>query len=129
MKGWKTRSFREKRFFHHRTLGTAERGPLAALYSYGEKDYYLGGSVVWQAFRVVYRMAKRPFLFGGLALGAGFISAAVRRVSRPVSSELMAFHRREQMRKLKAILLTVARFEKIDSFSVLREGSPSKGRG
>jgi len=31
MKGWTTRSFREKRFFHHRALGTAERGPLAAL--------------------------------------------------------------------------------------------------
>src|SRR5271169_411719 len=26
MKGWKTRSFREKAFFHHRSLGTAERG-------------------------------------------------------------------------------------------------------
>ena len=44
MMGWKTRSYREKSFFHHRTLGTAERGRYASLFSYGEKDYYLGGS-------------------------------------------------------------------------------------
>ena len=129
MKGWKTRSFREKRFFHHRTLGTAERGPLSALYSYGEKDYYLGNSVVWEGFRVLYRMAKRPFLFGGLALGAGFTSAAVRRVSRPVSKELMQFHRREQMKKLKAILSTLARLKRVDSFSVLKEQTPSGSKG
>ena len=30
MMGWTTRSFREKSFFHYRTLGTAERGLLAS---------------------------------------------------------------------------------------------------
>ena len=40
MKGWKTRSFREKSFFHHRHLGTAERSVFAAAFSYGEKDYF-----------------------------------------------------------------------------------------
>jgi glycosyltransferase involved in cell wall biosynthesis len=119
MKGWETRSFREKRFFHHRTLGTAERGHLAALYSYGEKDYYLGGSPLWEISRVAYRIGKRPRVLGGLALGAGFLSAAIRRMKRPVSKELMRFHRREQMKKLKAIVKTLARLKKVDNFSVL----------
>ena len=44
MRGWKTRSYREKWFFHHRSLGTAERSGLASGFSYGEKDYYLGGA-------------------------------------------------------------------------------------
>ena len=47
MKGWRTRSFREKAFFHHRTLGTAERGRLRSLFSYGQEDYYLGGHPLW----------------------------------------------------------------------------------
>src|SRR5215475_3703478 len=38
MKGWRVRSFSEKRFHHYRTLGTAQKGPLRALFSYGEKD-------------------------------------------------------------------------------------------
>ncbi|HEY4270918.1 MAG TPA: glycosyltransferase family 2 protein [Candidatus Udaeobacter sp.] len=123
MKGWKVRSFSEKRFHHYRTLGTAGRGPLRALLSYGEKDYYLGGSPVWQLFRVVYRMGKKPVLLGGLALLSGYVWAAVRRVRRAVSPELMRFHRHEQMKKLKGIFRTLLRFEKVNSF----RPTPSKG--
>src|SRR5882762_9205248 len=60
MKGWRTRSFPEKRFHHYRTLGTAGRSSVAASFSYGEKDYYLGGSPLWQLFRVAYRTMKHP---------------------------------------------------------------------
>ena len=49
MRGWTVTAFPEKRFHHHRSMGTAERGEVSALFSYGEKDYYLGGSPVWQA--------------------------------------------------------------------------------
>jgi glycosyltransferase involved in cell wall biosynthesis len=120
MKGWKVRAFPDKRFHHHRSLGTAERGQLEALFSYGEKDYYLGGSPVWQLFRVTYRMAKKPLIFGGLALGLGYGWAALRRVKRPVSPELMRFHRREQMQKLKSIICNLSRLKKVDSFTSSR---------
>src|ERR1700677_2738304 len=116
MMGWKTRSFRDKSFFHHRRLGTAERGRLASSFSYGEKDYYLGGHPLWEMFRVAYRMTKRPYLVDGIALGAGYLWALVRRVKRPVSDELMRFHRKEQMQKLKTILTSLITFKRIDSF-------------
>jgi glycosyltransferase involved in cell wall biosynthesis len=118
MKGWTVKSFGEKRFHHHRTMGTAEKGALSALFSYGEKDYYLGGSPLWQLFRVAYRSTKKPFLTGGLALLLGYCSAALRRMERPVSPALMRFHRREQMKKLKAVFSTLLRFKKVDNFSV-----------
>jgi glycosyltransferase involved in cell wall biosynthesis len=118
MKGWTVKSFPEKRFHHHRTMGTAEKGALSALFSYGEKDYYLGGSPVWQLFRVSYRMTKKPILTGGLALLLGYGSAALRRMERPVSADLMRFHRREQMKKLKSVFRSLLRLKKIDSFSV-----------
>jgi len=121
MKGWKTRSFREKSFFHHRHLGTAERSAFAAAFSYGEKDYYLGGHPVWELFRVTYRMVKPPYIVEGFALGLGYGWAAVRRAKRPISKELMAFHRREQMRKLRAILKSAITFKPIDKFKLLSE--------
>lgn len=120
MIGWNTESFREKSFFHHRRLGTAGRGVLASLFSYGQKDYYLGGHPVWELFRVAYRGTKQPVIVGGLALGLGYCWASLRRVPRPVSRELMAFHRREQMAKLYALLKSLMRFRRIDSFSVGR---------
>jgi glycosyltransferase involved in cell wall biosynthesis len=121
MTGWKTRSFREKSFFHYRHLGTAERSAFAAAFSYGEKDYYLGGHPVWELFRVTYRMIKPPYVVEGLALGLGYGWAALRRLPRPISNELMRFHRREQMRKLKVILKLAVTFKPIDKFKLLSE--------
>ena len=121
MKGWKTRSFKEKLFFHHRPLGTAGRSVLAASFSYGQKDYFLGGHPLWELFRVSYRMTKRPYIVDGLALGLGYGLAALRRLERPVSKDLMGFHRREQMRKLKAILRLLLTFKPVDKFTLLSE--------
>ncbi len=121
MKGWKTRSFPEKRFHHYRMLGTAGRSSVGATFSYGKKDYCLGGSPLWQLFRVVYRMTKQPI--DGLALLSGYCWAALRRIERPVSRELMRFHRREQTNKLRAIFRSLLRFKKIDNFSLLTERS------
>lgn len=106
MIGWNTRSFREKSFFHHRSSGTAQHGLLAAAFFTGEKDYYLGGHPVWEIFRVFYRMTKKPLLLGGIVLGFGYSYALLRRIDRPVSDELMRFHRKEQLLKLKTILMS-----------------------
>lgn len=119
MIGWKTRSYREKPFIHNRHLGTAGQSVLAAFFSYGEKDYYLGGSPIWQFFRVIYRIAQRPYVVDGLALGLGYGWAMVRRIRRPISKELMQFHRHEQMRKLTAIVKSVLAFRRIDKFDLL----------
>jgi len=118
MKGWTTRSFREKYFFHYRSLGTAERSLLASAFSYGEKDYYLGNHPLWEAFRIAYRALKRPFVLGSIALLSGYLWALVRRIDRAVSDELMRFHRQEQMKKLSGILKSVVRLKKIDNFEV-----------
>lgn len=126
MQGWKTQSFKEKSFLHHRTLGTAERGALAAMFSYGEKDYYLGGHPVWQLFRVAYRMTKKPVVGGGLALLAGYSWSCLRRMPRPVSKELMRFHRREQLAKLSRILRSVLRLKSVDNFHLAGEGPTSR---
>jgi glycosyltransferase involved in cell wall biosynthesis len=118
MMGWTTRSFREKSFFHYRSLGTAERSLLTSAFSYGEKDYYLGGHPLWEMFRVVYRAVKKPYLVGAIALYSGYLSAFLRQMKRPVSDELMRFHRKEQMLKLKTIFRSMLGFKRIDNFEV-----------
>jgi len=118
MQGWKTQSFREKWFFHHRHLGTAEQGPLGSSFSYGKKDYFMGGHPVWELFRVAYRMTKKPYLIGGGALGLGYVWAFLSWTPRAVSKEFIKFHRREQMMRLKSIVKSMRKFKKFDSFRV-----------
>jgi poly-beta-1,6-N-acetyl-D-glucosamine synthase len=101
MKGWKTRTFPEKVSMHHRAMGTAQQGMLMARFKNGGKDYAIGNHPAWELFRAVYQMTKRPFIIGGLMIVSGYGWAAVRRAERPVSPELVAFQRREQMQRLK----------------------------
>ena len=62
-------------------------------------------------------MTKRPYLVNGMALGLGYLCAFARRVERPVSAELMRFHRKEQMRKLRSILGSLLRLKRVDNFN------------
>lgn len=101
MKGWKTRTFPEKTYRHHRDMGTAVQGRLMARFKSGALDYALGGHPVWELCRTLYQMTKPPYVFGGVALLAGYVSAWARRIDRPVAPELVQFRRREQMIRLK----------------------------
>jgi poly-beta-1,6-N-acetyl-D-glucosamine synthase len=104
MKGWKTRTFVERVCHHHRPMGTASAGKLRANFLLGKQDYYLGGHPLWQLFRACYQMGRRPYLLGGLCLLAGYSWALTKRVPRPVSAELIRFHQREQMQRLRQSL-------------------------
>jgi poly-beta-1,6-N-acetyl-D-glucosamine synthase len=109
MKGWKTRTFVEKVCLHHRELGTAVGGGLGERYRQGVKDYAFGGHPVWELFRFVYQMTRPPILLGGLALGAGYFWAMIRRMERPISSEMAAFRKQEQLQRLKKFLFQIDR--------------------
>jgi glycosyltransferase involved in cell wall biosynthesis len=105
MKGWKTRTFTEKSCLHHRRMGTAQGGALSARFRLGVKDYAIGNHPLWEAFRSVYQMTRRPLLLGGIALGSGYVWAGLHRNERPVPRALTAFHRREQMQRLRRFFL------------------------
>jgi biofilm PGA synthesis N-glycosyltransferase PgaC len=100
MKGWKTRTFTEKTCFHHRAMGTAGRNMLRAQFKLGMKDYLIGNHPIWEFFRTARQMSMAPLFVGGLAIGAGYLWAFLRQMPRPVPSDLIAFHRREQMQRL-----------------------------
>jgi GT2 family glycosyltransferase len=104
MKGWKTRTFTERVCLHHRELGAAQHGALAARFRDGVLDYLLGSHPLWELLRTSYQITRRPRVVGGLTLLAGYASAMARRLERPVSSELVAFRRQEQRQRMRALL-------------------------
>lgn len=105
MKGWQTRTFTEKVCHHHRAMGTGNAGSMGVWFRHGKKDYFLGGHPVWQFFRMFYQMKNRPFVVGGLLLMLGYAWAGLSGTERPIPQDLMAFHRKEQMERLKRFLL------------------------
>lgn len=104
MKGWGTRTFTEKSCLHHRTMGTAGRSLLKSRFKLGMKDYSIGNHPMWEFFRTARQMTLPPVITGGLALAAGYLWGVVRQVPRPLSPDLIAFHRREQMQRLSRFI-------------------------
>jgi hypothetical protein len=104
MKGWETRSFLDKRFFHHRIMGATEVGVWRGIFNYGRKDYYLGNHPLWEFFRVGYQLTRRPLLAKGLLLAIGYIWEFLTSKERPIPKDLTLFHQREELQRLKSIL-------------------------
>jgi glycosyltransferase involved in cell wall biosynthesis len=104
MQGWQTRTFTEKVCHHHRKLGTGNTRSALVPFHYGRKAYYVGGHPLWALLRGLFQMRNRPWIVGGVLFQAGFFWAMLTRVPRVVTPDLMRFHRREQMSRLRAIL-------------------------
>lgn len=103
-KGWKTRTFTEKISLHQRVIGTAEKGPIHSRFILGKRDWAIGNHPLWELFRGLYQMTKRPYVLRGMAIITGYVWAALRGVERPVPRELRAFRRKEEMQQLARFL-------------------------
>jgi poly-beta-1,6-N-acetyl-D-glucosamine synthase len=104
MKGWETRSFTEKVSLHHKKTQSGKHSSLRNTFKSGYHDYLMGSHPVWQVFRSLYQMKKSPALLGGSALLTGFFWAMITFAQRPLSRDLVAFRRTEQMHRLKRFL-------------------------
>ena len=100
MEGWKTRTFTDKFCLHHRQMGTAERGAIAARFRYGVKDYVFGNHPLWEICRAGYQMSRKPYIVGGVALVTGYLWAMSRGLERSLSPKAVRFLRREQLHRL-----------------------------
>jgi poly-beta-1,6-N-acetyl-D-glucosamine synthase len=103
-KGWETRTYLEKKFLHLKQMWGGSGPHITSFIRTGKRDYNLGGHPLWQVFRSVYQMRNKPFIIGGVLILTGYLWQLVRNVERPVSPELIAFLRKEQMQRLKGLL-------------------------
>jgi len=102
MKGWETRSFLEKACMHHRQMGSAMSKGYGSVFKTGMQDYTHGIDPVWQTFRCMYQMTRRPILISGSYCLAGYLWAMATRMERPVSAEFMQFRKIEHRRRLRS---------------------------
>jgi hypothetical protein len=110
MKGWTTETFVEKFCVHHRAMGTAEQGVVAATFKSGYGDYRMGVDPFWQLFRSIYQMSRKPMFLGGALLLAGYTWAMLTSAKKPVSGEFVRFRRAEQKRWLRGYFKTAMLF-------------------
>lgn len=109
MLGWITRTFVERTCVHHRTMGTADRSPVKARFRHGQEDYFVGNHPLWEIGRSLVQMKNQPLILGGLCLLSGYTYAWLSGKANPIPAELRSFHRREQMDRMRKLLLLIGR--------------------
>jgi glycosyltransferase involved in cell wall biosynthesis len=99
MLGFKSRSFRHIRAYHHRPQGAAGgnlKGHLAA----GRAAYNVGYHPLFMLTRAAKRGLQWPPVIGGVYLLAGYLEGYLRRHKKIASPDLVKFIRKQQIRRL-----------------------------
>jgi len=116
MKGWKTKTFEEKYFFHHRPMNTAENKMAKAYFLIGARDRLIGNHPLWQISRFAYQSFQRPYFMKGFCLYLGYLWAAMYKTDETVTDDVKSFRKGEQLTRLS------------NAFPLLLKGNRSRGR-
>lgn len=100
MKGWHTETFMDKICVHHRPMGTAKYSIIKSNFRDGYYDYPMGVHPIWEIFRTVYNITRKPIIIAGVTHMAGYFWAMLNRVPKLVSDEFIRYRRKEQMKWL-----------------------------
>jgi glycosyltransferase involved in cell wall biosynthesis len=104
MRGWKVRCFPEIKAFHHDMPGNSIQEKVPICFRMGQMDYIMGGLFIFELGRSIIRMLRKPYLFAGGAMLAGFCWAAIVKKPLQIPSEISDYLQIEQRIKMKMVL-------------------------
>lgn len=90
----------EIRFIHLRPMGSSQKGILTGRMRHGYGQYYMGSSFIYFAATAIYRMARPPYIIGGLAMGWGYLKSSLSGAEQQEDKKLISFIKRYQRRAL-----------------------------
>lgn len=99
MTGWRARSAAGEKLWveHLRPMGSSDAGVVKGRIRWGWGQYSMGTGVLWILASSAFRMLKRPFVIGGLAIAVGYLGAVLDRAPRledpPFRAYLRRYHR------------------------------------
>jgi len=99
MLGWKTRSFEDLRLIHHRLTGAAD-GLLRDRVKFGQVCYTCGYHPLFLLARCVYRLGRKPYVIGSLAMLYGFLKGHCTHAPHVSDRRLIRYVRAQQLRRL-----------------------------
>jgi len=102
MKGWIACSWDdpEIRFIHLRAMGSSHKSIITGRMRHGFGQWFMGTSLLYMTVSAIFRMSKRPFVIGGLAMWWGYVSSMLKGKKRYENMEFRKHLRRFQMKAL-----------------------------
>jgi poly-beta-1,6-N-acetyl-D-glucosamine synthase len=106
MNGWSVQAFLDLKAYHHREVGKTNKDKLMKIsINNGKRFYYMGYSLLFEIFRSVFRLKRRPMIIGSLVELFAFIILFLKREERHVPLELQEFIKKEQYSRLRSYIV------------------------
>jgi len=99
MFGWKTFTFPELRLLHHRITGSAD-GSFRDRVKHGLACYVSGYHPLFVAASCLYRLPRKPYVIGSVAMLYGFVKGYLTHFPRLKEAAVVDYLRRQQLRRL-----------------------------
>ena len=99
MLGWNTETFEDLRLIHHRLTGSAD-GLLRDRVKYGLVCFTCGYHPLFVLARCLYRLVRKPYIIGSLAMLFGFLKGYFTHMPRVNDKSLIRYVRTQQLRRL-----------------------------
>jgi len=98
MLGWIADSVDDEalRFIHLRPMGSSQKGIWTGRVRWGYGQYFMGTAPLYLLASALFRLPRRPFVAGSIAMIWGFVSSALRGLGRYDDLEFRRFLRRYQ---------------------------------
>ena len=102
MMGWTACSWDdpELRFIHLRPMGSSEQNIYVGRMRHGAGQYFMGTGFLFMAASTVYRLTRKPYVLGALAMLWGWLRSALSHKPRYGDAEFRNFLRHYQWRTL-----------------------------
>jgi biofilm PGA synthesis N-glycosyltransferase PgaC len=90
----------ELRFIHLRPMGSSQQSIFKGRMRHGYGQYFMGTGFLFMAASALYRINKKPYVLGSLAMLSGYVTSALQGKPRYEDAAFRKFLRRYQWRAL-----------------------------
>jgi hypothetical protein len=103
MAGFQTRLFVDLVVDHLKPRNISQGGPLRRKWQMGVRDYAAGYHPAFELAKCLGRVTEPPAGGAAMARWLGYCAATLRRPPRLLPSDVVAYVRREQLRRLRSV--------------------------
>ncbi|MBN1129343.1 MAG: glycosyltransferase family 2 protein [Chitinispirillaceae bacterium] len=98
--GWEVRAMTDLPVYHHKPSVSPGRVSWRQSYHMGIQEHHWGTSLCFELLKCAARTVRKPYIVGGIARLAGFMSQRLRLVKPDASREIIRIVRRQQWQRV-----------------------------
>lgn len=100
MLGWDTKSYKDLMLIHYKPIGFKQKATFKREMIAGERMHFLGYHPIFANLKCLFNFKRKPYIIGGSIMLIGYMDAVLRNKPRNPDTEMIAYLRKKQLKRL-----------------------------